>query len=405
LVCFFFLERDMNIKIKLPKLHAAQLEIKKNLVRHNVISAGRRIGKNFLLCDLAANEAMNGRFVGWLAPVFKQTHDDFRSLSNLLAPIIARQSVSEMRIELVGGGVVEFWSGDHADAIRGKKYHLFIVNEAGFISNLVDIRNFIIIPTLIDYSGRDIYAGTPKGMNGFYALYTQTGEDWQRWHMSSYANPFIPKKELDDLRVAMNERAFQQEILAEFIEDGAGVFRNVRKQATVKRLEAGESGVQYVIGADWGRTDDATVFCVLDMARGACVYMDRMTDTDFATQRMRLKVLAGRFNDATCLVETNSIGQPQLEELQRMGVSVTGFNTTNTTKAQIIDALALAYEQGKITTIDDETLINELVAYTSERLPSGLIRYSAPEGLHDDTVIGLALAWWAANNGNNWLIS
>ena len=28
-----------------------------------------------------------------------------------------------------------------------------------------------------------------------------------------------------------------------------------------------------------------------------------------------------------------------------------------------------------------------------ERLPSGMLRYSAPEGMHDDTVMSLALAW------------
>jgi len=28
-----------------------------------------------------------------------------------------------------------------------------------------------------------------------------------------------------------------------------------------------------------------------------------------------------------------------------------------------------------------------------ERLPSGMVRYSAPAGLHDDTVMALALAW------------
>jgi hypothetical protein len=33
-----------------------------------------------------------------------------------------------------------------------------------------------------------------------------------------------------------------------------------------------------------------------------------------------------------------------------------------------------------------------------ERLPSGLIRYSAPEGMHDDIVISLALALYGASN-------
>jgi hypothetical protein len=38
-------------------------------------------------------------------------------------------------------------------------------------------------------------------------------------------------------------------------------------------------------------------------------------------------------------------------------------------------------------------LVAELVAYQAEKLPSGLMRYGAPAGQHDDTVMALALAW------------
>jgi hypothetical protein len=37
--------------------------------------------------------------------------------------------------------------------------------------------------------------------------------------------------------------------------------------------------------------------------------------------------------------------------------------------------------------------VGELEAYEAERLPSGLLRYGAPEGMHDDCVMSLALAW------------
>jgi hypothetical protein len=46
---------------------------------------------------------------------------------------------------------------------------------------------------------------------------------------------------------------------------------------------------------------------------------------------------------------------------------------------------------------DDPILISELMAYESERLPSGIMRYGAPEGQHDDTVIAVALAWYGAS--------
>jgi hypothetical protein len=341
----------------------------------------------------------------WATPSYKMLSDDWRMLTNILAPVIERRSEQEKQIRLLGGGVIDMWSLDNADAIRGRKYARFMVNEAAFVPNLMDAWNMVIRPTLIDLRGDAYFSGTPKGMNGFWQLYNQTGEEWMRWQMSSYSNPHIPASELDALKTTMTERAFQQEIMGQFLEDGGGVFRRVLASAIATAQDKAIPGNQYVIGADWGRTDDATVFTVLDVSKQECVYVDRMTDTDYALQRSRLLALAERFGNAACLVETNSIGQPQLEELQRMGLAAQGFLTTNATKSQIIDALALAFEQGKIKIINNPELIGELMAYQSERLPSGLIRYGAPEGMHDDMVISLALAWWAGVAGATWLIS
>lgn len=368
-----------------------------------MIDCGRRFGKNILLQDLAVETGLFDHApIGWGAPIYKQTLDDYRTLENTLAPVIARRSISEMRLELVSGGSIEFWSLDKPDSIRGKKYKRFIVNEAGFVPDLLDIRNYIITPTLIDYQGDSYYAGTPKGMNGFYALYNMTADDWQHWQMPSYANPHIPKAELDALKLTMTERAFQQEILAQFLEDGAGIFRSVRAAATSAKREQGEAGHQYVIGCDWARTDDATVFKVFDIGERREVFSDRMLNTDFASQRLRLKALCEKFNRAVVLAEQNSIGQPQIEALQDIGVSVQGFLTTNATKAEIIQALELAFERGEIRILNDEITINELMAFAGERLPSGMMRYSAPEGMHDDTVIALCLAWWAIAGMNQW---
>ena len=68
-------------------------------------------------------------------------------------------------------------------------------------------------------------------------------------------------------------------------------------------------------------------------------------------------------------------------------------------KGGLIDALALAIEERQITLIDDPALIPELLAYETQRLPSGLWQYGAPSGAHDDCVIALALAWHAATRG------
>jgi len=116
-------------------------------------------------------------------------------------------------------------------------------------------------------------------------------------------------------------------------------------------------------------------------------------------QRGRLLGLCDRFRPSVVLAEENSIGAPIIEQLVRDGVPVQPFVTSNSSKAEIIDALTLAFERQTIRIVDDPVLIGELESFEATRLPSGLMRYAAAEGCHDDTVMALALAWWAACGG------
>ena len=75
------------------------------------------------------------------------------------------------------------------------------------------------------------------------------------------------------------------------------------------------------------------------------------------------------------------MGEPLLEQLQQRGYPVQAFTTTNQSKKDAIDALSLAFEKGDIQIINDRTLIGELQAFEATRLPSGMLRYAAPEGM------------------------
>jgi hypothetical protein len=393
------------LRIYLPRLHARQRDIADGARRFNVLVLGRRWGKNVLLRDRAVGAMLAGRSVGWFAPSYRMLLDDWDALETLLKPLISRLNVQERRIQIVTGGSVDFWSLENRDAARGRKYHLAVINEAAFAPRLATAWAEVIRPTLADYQGGAWLAGTPKGMNDYYAIYqAATGDDWARWQGATEQNPYIAPAEIEAMHASMPERAYQQEILAQFLEDGAGVFRRVQAAATARQADP-VPGAEYVIGVDWARTEDATVFCVLDAQAGRQVALDRMSNTDYATQRQRLAALCARYNPRVVLAEYNSMGGPMVEALQGMGLPVQPFTTSNATKAQIIDGLALAFERCEVAIIDDEVQVGELLAYASERLPSGMVRYSAPDGMHDDTVMALALAWHAARGGAGWLIS
>ncbi len=365
--------------------------------RFNTVCCGRRFGKTTLGLDRCATKETLCYPVGWFSPTYKMLLEVWREAIRTFGPITVRRSTQDKRIEFTTGGLLEFWSLDNPDSARGRKYKRIIVDESAMIPNLIDAWNYVLRPTLVDYTGDAFFLSTPKGMNGFWQMYTWGQDvamaDWASWRMPTTTNPMIPFSEVEAMRLTMPERVYSQEVLANFIEDGGGIFRKVRNAATAQAdQQPGEA--TYVIGCDWGKHEDFTVLTVIDAERREVVAVDRFNQIDYSVQTDRLKVLAQHWHATAIIAERNSIGEPLIEQLRRDGLPVQPFTTTNATKAQIIDALALGFERGEIAIPADEQLIAELQAFQMERLPSGLFRYSAPAGLHDDYVMSLALAWY-----------
>ena len=197
--------------------------------------------------------------------------------------------------------------------------------------------------------------------------------------------------EVQAMRDEVSERKAAQEIDAVFLDDAGGVFRNVRLVSTAQPQDP-LRGHQYIIGADWGKTGDYSVFAVLDATAMREVWLDRSNKVEYEIQVGRLCALVERYNDAVVIAEENAMGDPIIGQLRRRGVKVRSFTTTNATKAEIVDGMALALERRAIELLDHPIATGEMEAYESKRLPSGVYRYSAPEGMHDDTVMGRMLA-------------
>lgn len=389
-----------TLTLRLPRPHSNQQRILREARRYNVLACGRRFGKSHLLINRQADTILKGGNFGYFAPNYKLLGDYWRDTITLLGPIIASSNKTDHRIEYITGGSAEMWTLEDEDAGRSRKYHRVAVDEAGLVANLGETWQAAIRATLIDYKGDAWLAGTPKGRNFFYEVF-QRGIDphrpeWVCWQMPTSANPYISADEVQAMRDEVSERKAAQEIDAQFLDDAGGVFRNVRAAATAARQEQPTRGHQYIIGADWGRSGDYTVFAVLDATSGRLAALDRSNRVEYELQRGRLGALCERFGPIVVIAEENSMGVPIVERLKRDGLPVRPFTTTNASKAEIIDALALAFERGTIAILNDPVLISELEAFEATKTPSGLIRYAAPEGMHDDTVMALALAWHGA---------
>lgn len=390
--------------VKLPPLHPAQVQVAKGASRFNTVACGRRWGKTKLGQHRLFETALTGKPVAWFSPTYKMLADVFREMRQTLHPLTFAINAQEHRIQTVNGGVIDMWSLDQPDSARGRKYARIVIDEAGMIAKLGEAWQAVIRPTLTDYRGDAWLLSTPKGRNFFWQCFEKGNdpalEDWRCWQMPTTANPFIDPAEVEQARKELPDRIFRQEYLAEFLEDGGGVFRFVAESATATAQDRAIPGHQYVIGADWGRSNDYTVFTVIDLTTKEVVLVDRSNQVEYSLQRSRLAGLNEKFRPSLIVAEVNAMGQPIVEQLQRDGLPVWGFTTTNATKAKAVDDLALAFEQGSIRIISDSMLIAELQAFEGERLPSGLIRYAAPEGMHDDCVMSLLMGWQGAIMGS-----
>lgn len=392
---------ERRIRLVLPRYHAGQARVVRESTRFNVIACGRRWGKTTMCLRLVAETALHERPAGWFAPTYKQLAPVWREVADALEPVTARRSEQEKRLQLITGGVVDFWSLDEPSAARGRKYARVVVDEAAHVRDLEHAWQNVIRPTLTDYEGEAWFPSTPNGRNHFWHLFRRGLDpaypEWGAWRFPTTENPHIPAADVAAARLELPERVYAQEYLGEFLEDEGAVFRRVLDAATSAPAPRAEPGHQYVMGVDWGKLNDFTVLSVVDVKERRQVALDRFNQIDYAVQMGRLRAMVDRFTPALIVAEHNSIGAPLIEQMQRAGLPVYAWTATNASKAAAVEALSLCFEQDLLRILPDETQTGELLAFEAERLPSGMIRYGAPEGQHDDCVIALALSVLAAS--------
>jgi len=394
--------------LKLPRLRPDQWAIVQHQARVKTLAMGRRWGKSVLAQCVAIPTAAAGARVAWCVPNYKNGRPLWRLVERVLGPLqkagLCKINKSERTVEFTNRGFLALYSMDNPDSIRGESFHLIIADEAAMISETA--WTDCIQPTAADHDADIILISTPKGRNWFYREFQRGLQAQKRgsdplftvasWTAPTSANP-NPNIRAAALRARdqVPERTYRQEWLAEFLEDGGTVFRQVKSRIRDTTRPAGAAGL-YVIGVDWGRETDFTVLTVLDANSGEVVDLDRFNKIGWSFQRGRIQNMAQKWGAAVILVEENSIGAPNLEELQRSGLPALPFYTNYSTKKALIEGLALSLERGELALPDNPYLTGELEGYKGEKNPAtGRIHYGAEEGQHDDCVISLALADWA----------
>lgn len=390
----------MSISLALPRLRQDQYEIAKHPAKRKILAMGRRWGKSVLGGALVLNVLRQHGKAAWLVPTYKNARPLWRYVKNVCAPLetmrILDVSQSERIVTTTRGGYLGIYSADNLDAMRGDDFDLVVVDEAARVDG--EAKQDVVEATLADRDGSELDISSPKGRNHFFIAWLNAQQDATgysaAWNAPTCANPMPNiRKAFEQARQNLPARTFRQEWQAQFIEDGA-FFSNVIACATSTEQTIGIDGHAYVIGVDWARASggDNTWFLVLDATTKQVAHITRLNGRPFDYQLAVLQNVWQRFSQGSIIAEYNALGMKPVEDLQSAGLPVTAFTTTAASKHEIMTSLALAFEKQDIAILNDVTLIGELQAFeVKER--AGLPSYGAPDGMHDDGVMALALAW------------
>lgn len=396
-------------QIILPRLagmYPHQIELLKDPHRFKTIIWHRRARKTTTALEKLLIEAHNPNIknkVYWMVfPTYGEAKDAVWTDPSMLFRIIPRELIaktneSELTVYFKSGSILMLKGADKPERLLGAGPYGVVLDE--FAEMKYETWTRIVEPILRANGGWCWFVGTPKGKNHLYQLYLRGLEghlEWKSWLLKASESGVIPLDQLEASIESMPQSLYNQEWECNFLEGEGSVFRNVKQVATAKIAKPIPNHI-YVIGADLARVRDYTVLTVFDRENNNQVFQDRFQTLDWAFQTKRIKALSERYNNAMVVVDATGLGDAIVDTLARLSIPVEPYRISEPSKKELIEKLSIWIDQKRLKILPIEDSINELEAFSYEIGPTGRIRYSAPEGYHDDIVISLALAVYFLN--------
>ena len=374
--------------------HEKQKEIHNSIInegyKYYILNIGRQFGKTMLGINQMLYWAINhkGCNIAWVTPIYKQSKKVFDEMEKVTKSSgLFEYNRSDLTISGFNSQI-QFFSGERPDNIRGNTFDYLIVDEMAFTRP--ELWSEVLSATVLVKGKKVIFISTPKGKNHFYQLSLQPNYDnrYKYFHYSSYDNPMIDAEDLEERKRSLPKHIFEQEYLAKFIDNASGLFKNV-DSCVIKTAERTQ---KLFGGLDIGRADDYTVLTILNK-NYQMVYVQRWRQQEWSKIIDEVATKIREYN-AEIFVEVNNQGDVFFEMLQnKVYNNVQPYVTTTATKPIMIEDLAVHFENKDIGILNENWLVDELNAFTyiyNEK--TRRVQYGAPQGVHDDGVMSLALA-------------
>jgi phage FluMu gp28-like protein len=380
----------MQINYQRPFLTTYQEAILDAPERYTITAAATKCGKtasHIIWIFEQALQLKDNQSVWWIAPVYQQAEIAFRRMKlQVSAKDFFISNESKLTLILPNGARIEFKSAEKPDNLYGDDVYAAVVDEA---SRMREESWYALRTTLTATKGKCKLIGNVKGKkNWFYKLgeRARLGEpDYKFFKITAYdaaKEGILDIAEIEQAKRDLPEFVFKELYLAEPGDDNSNPFGidNIRK--CIAPLS---QGIAVAFGIDLAKYTDWTVITGLDKDNRVC-YTERFQG-DWMQTKQKIINIVGR---TPAHIDATGVGDPIVEDLQRILPNIKGFKYTSQSKQQLIESLVMEIQQHTIY-FPEEPYGLELENFEYEYTRTG-VKYSAPSGMHDDAVNSIALA-------------
>lgn len=295
--------------------------------------------------------------------------------------------------------VISLPIGRAAEGIRGYTIHKLSVDEAQLPPDAV---YDAVLPMLLTTGGKISLTGTPQGKRGFFwrsyenklghfKVFRINSEKVHAERQITDSWPQFRKDEalafLQRMKLAMGEKQYRQEFLAEFLEDVDQFFPDslIEKCCILKRVTIIDKKGKYGLGVDVGRTQDPSTFQILNakdekkVRQEESIVKKEYSITQTALQCINLDQI---YNFETMGIDGNGMGSGVVdilldtEQTRRKTMDLNNAKRayeygdtgghTRLIKEDMYRWLLVKMEKGEIELLDDDEVKNSLKSVVIE---------------------------------------
>ena len=299
--------------------------------------------------------------------------------------------------------------------LRGYTAHVIIADEANFFQNDQNIFYSILLPMLSTTNGTLIASSTPWNRDSVFYRFTQdTG--FRKYVVTceeAVKAGLMTQQFIDQMKQLLPTERFQREYESQFVED---VDAWLTQSLIVSCIDSNLGPYdfqdmpkgEFYVGVDFGKEQDYSVVLVVEKFPNAAkmVHVHRFPlHTEFASVIGYVKSLQDRWQTVRAVyADITGVGGYIVEDMVRSGIqNIKGVNFTVQSKEEMATILRekMRTSQLKIPYVptrrlEDIDLTAELNIEKYELMKTGHLRFSHPEGGHDDVFWSVALAVYAS---------